>query len=132
MPAPSSTRKCLLIACRVNREPCASCEIERGAPLASVLTSARRVSSPRAANTAARPPSSARLSRAGDMLLDILELCVPAAFVHAVCLEAPLFRDRLEPRFGNDETGAAGRGFEPEFHERRRLLAVVDGGIDGI
>ena len=34
MPAPSSTRRCFVIACRVRAEPSASREIDRGGPLA--------------------------------------------------------------------------------------------------
>src|SRR5262245_59095209 len=66
------------------------------------------------------------------MLRDILDLLAPAAFVHAIGLEAAFLWDPIETRLGDDEERAAGLGFEPEFDESGGLLAVIDVGIDGI
>src|SRR5262245_19996569 len=128
MPAPSSTRRCLLIACRVRCEPCANCEIERGDPATSVATRARRVASPRAAKTAARPSSSAAL----DMGCDVRHLLAPAPLIHAVGLKAAVLGNGIEARFGDDEERPLALWLEPELDPSGRLRAVVDRGIDGI
>src|SRR5262245_55104401 len=128
MPAPSSTRRCLLIACRVRREPCASCEIERGDPATSVVTRPRRVASPSAANTAARPSSSAAL----DMGSNVLHLLAPSPVIHAVGLKPPRFRNGIEARFADDKERPLTLRRKPEFHPGGRLLAVIKRGVDGV
>jgi hypothetical protein len=48
-----STRRCLVMACRVSLEPPVNREIEQGGPTESLATSDSRVASPRAAKTGA-------------------------------------------------------------------------------
>src|SRR5262249_41297187 len=128
MPASSSTRRCLLIACRVRCEPCANCEIERGDPATSVATRPRRVASPRAAKTAARPSTSAAL----DMGCDVRPLLAPAPLVHAVGLKPTFLWNGIEARFGEDEERPLTLWLEPEFDPGGRLRCVVDRGVDGV
>src|SRR5262245_17449312 len=128
MPASSSTRKCLLIAWRVRRDPCANWAIDRGKPPTNVPTSARRVASPSAAKTEARSSSSVKL----DMPRNALDLLAPARVIHAIGLEAALHGDGGKAGFGYHEQGASGVRLEPEFHQRGWLLGIIDRRIDGI
>src|SRR5690349_7454950 len=128
MPTCSSTCKCLLIACRVRRDPCVSWEIECDDPSSNVPSKERRVASPRAAKIEARSSSSIGL----DMMRDVLALLAPARIVHAVGLEAALLGDGGEAGFGDDEQTAGAVGLQPEFDQRGRLLAIVARGIDGV
>src|SRR5262249_9442671 len=101
-PAPSSTRRCLVIACRVRLEPPASWEIDCHCPPESLPRSDNRVSSPKAAKTTARPSRPRRLARTADMAFDVLHLLGPAALIHPECLEATPLRNGVEPGFGEE------------------------------
>src|SRR5579859_878560 len=97
-PAPSSTRRCLVMAWRVRGEPSASLEIDWGGPLASLPTSDSRVPSPSAAKSEARSSGVARRSaRALDMALDVRHLLGPAPLVHAEGLDPALRGQGVEP-----------------------------------
>src|SRR5687768_3736818 len=91
-------------------------------------TTCSRVGSPSAAKTGADSRSStATALRAFDMVLEVLDLLGPAAFVLAERLAAAIRRQRVEPRFGDGEARAAGRVCERKFDERGRLGGVVLG-----
>src|SRR4051794_20296602 len=92
-----------------------------------------RVSSPSAAKSGAASRTWATANALDrDMLLDVLELTGPAAFVHAERFVAPVRRQLVEARLGDGEQRAFLRLVEPELDERHRLLRVVDLRIDRV
>src|SRR5436190_10862411 len=98
-PAFARTRRCLVTACRDKCVPAVKRDIDCGTPLQSLASTDRRVSSPRAANTAAGVFSAlTRLGRVFDMLRDVLHLLVPTAVIHAECLEPSVAREFVETR----------------------------------
>ena len=104
IPTRSSTRRCLVIACRVSLEPSVSSEMEDGCPRQSFATNNRRVSSPNAAKTGARVWRRAmRLRLAGDIALDVFHLSFPPTLVHAECLEAAVGGNFTEARLNDNE-----------------------------
>src|SRR5262245_56448719 len=106
-PASSSTRRCLVTAWRVNWVPSVSLAMDCGSPLSSFDNTARRVSSPRAANTLARTLSAlSRLGRLSDMALDVLDLLCPAALIHAEGLVATVDRNFVEAGFDDAQQRA--------------------------
>src|SRR5208282_5077540 len=90
IPTRSSTRRCLVMACRVSVDPLVSCEMEQGCPSMSFATKASRVSSPSAANTSAWVFClvDLLLRRLCDIFLDVLHLLGPAALVPSERFEA--------------------------------------------
>src|SRR5579885_1225087 len=128
MPTFSSTRRCLVMAWRVRRDPRERAAMEQGSPALSRATSARRVASPSAAKTGAWDVLCLR----GDMALDMVHLLRPAALVHAKGLGAARGGDLVEAGFRDGQQRAAGGLLETEFHERGGLGRVIHEGIDVI
>src|SRR3546814_1192725 len=115
-PAAASTRRCLVIAWRLSALSRPSSVIERCALSPSLPTSARRVGSPRAANTTAalearrdQRDRAMRRRASLDMALDVLHLLGPTAVVHAEGLVAAVRWDAVEARFGHRQQGENGR-----------------------
>src|ERR1700728_1438007 len=108
-PARCSTRRCLVIACRVSREPTVNCEIAAGSPAQAFATSASLVSSASAANSTACAGrrACARLRLLRDIVLDVLHLLCPAAVVTAHRITAPFGGDLFESRLGNHKQRAS-------------------------
>jgi len=114
-----------VIACRVSFEPRVSWEIECGRRPESFATSAKRVLSPRAANTgagfiprearrcAARPPPFLR-----DIVFDVLHLLGPTTLVSAEGVETAIFGKLVEAGLGDYQERARGSLLQPEFDER--------------
>jgi len=102
IPARSSTRRCLVIACLVSFESSASCVMEHGCPEQSVATSFSLVRSPRAANTRARALGLAkmRLWLLCDMGFNVLHLLRPSAYVPTIRFVANVGGQNLGFRFG--------------------------------
>src|SRR4029077_3695782 len=106
-PAPSSTRRCLVTACRVSRVPDVRREIDCGSPLVSLASRPRRVSSPRAAKIDALVRNAAAALRGMfNVLGNILDLLAPAALVHAEGLVAAVRRQLVEARFDDAQPRA--------------------------
>src|SRR6266496_2570439 len=112
-PAPSSTRRCFTIACRVTRAPPASAVAESAPVVPSLRTRERRVPSPRAKKT-----SALACSRAFDILLQVFCLRRPATLVHAEGALAPMSRHPVEARLDDRELGAFRDRFQAELDER--------------
>src|SRR5690242_17955339 len=135
MPAVSRTRRCLLIACRVTREPCVSSEIEHGRPAARRAIKARRVSSPRAKNTEAWARLCERklLRDFRDIVLDVLHLLGPSPFVAAEGFESEIAGKLIESGFNQSQQSAPLRLLEPEFDQSSRsvgVFAALSGAIE--
>lgn len=98
-PAFSMTRRCFVIAWRVSLDPSESSEIDSRAPLQSLHTSRRRVSSPRAAKTGVCSPCPGGLPRLGlgDMGFDALHLSCPALVVLPEGFGPPTCRNLVKP-----------------------------------
>ncbi len=114
------------------RVPAVSREIDCGGPLPIRVSIESRVSSPSAANTAARVLSAAAALGILEVLLDVLDLCGPAAVVHAIGLRAPVRGDLVEAALDDTQTRAVCRRLECELDQRLRLPRVVDVGIDRV
>src|SRR5262249_26175683 len=105
--------------------------MERVSPLHSAETSARRVSSPSAAKTAACCRRLAALASplGRDMFLDVLHLRRPTPIVHAERLGPAVGGNPVEARLGQAQQRAGGGLLEAELDQRWRLLRVVLVGI---
>jgi hypothetical protein len=118
IPTFSSTRRCFVIACRVNLEPAVSSVIDRGSPPHNFLTSESRVSSPSAANTGARarrPPLRA------DMAFDVLHLLSPSTIIHAERLSSPPTRKLVKTRFNHCQQRPVRRRLQSKLNQGWRL-----------
>src|SRR5690348_14242775 len=131
-PASESTSRCLVMAWRDTSKRLLRRVSEAG-PLAQRLTiRPRRVASPSAAKSGAASLSfAAESASAFDMALDVDELALPAALVHAEGLVAAPRRQLVEAGFHNLQPGAALRGLQPELHQGHGLLGVVAGRVHG-
>src|SRR6266542_3691362 len=126
MRAPSSTRRCLVTACRVMRVPSVSWAIDRGCPLLSLAMSESLVSSPSAAKIGAylrRPAAALRALR--DMTFDVLHLLCPAIIVHAQRFNPSVSGNLVESGLGNHEQRTAYGLLEAKLDERRRFLRII-------
>src|SRR5208337_4871202 len=105
MRARCSTRRCLVTACRVSREPAVRWAMDADCPELSRATSASRVLSPNAAKSTACAGrlDGARLGFFRDISLDILHLLCPAAVVSAQGVGAPFGRNSFETRLGEQQ-----------------------------
>src|SRR6266571_4702677 len=114
-PAPASTYRCFVTACRVTAVPVVRRAMDRGPSEPRRATSRRRVSSPRAAKTGAEPSRvlARALARLANMPFDGLHLCGPTLVVHAIGLGAPRGRDPIEAGFHDREHGAGQLDSEP-------------------
>src|ERR1700682_2491373 len=146
-PASASTRRCLVTPCRLISVFAVSCAIENAPPAQSRATSFRRVGSPSAAKTFARTsldrttarrpasrfPAPFALPLRADMAHDVVHLPFPASAVHAERFQATVRGHVVEGAFPHAKQRAlAGHVFTRECHERRLLLRVVHGRVDGI
>src|SRR5438876_564859 len=96
-----------------------------GWPLHSLASTARRVSSPRAANTDARVVSaSSRLGRVLDMPRDVVDLLFPTAVIHPERFAPALARQLIEPRFDDAQQGPRRDALQRKLNERRRLTGI--------
>src|ERR1700733_7245378 len=66
------------------------------------------------------------------MTLDVLHLLSPAPVIHAECFNPAVAGDLVKAGLREQKQCAALGLLQPEFEERRRLLRVIDLGIDGI
>src|SRR5262245_15148098 len=130
-PARSSTWRCLVTACRVMAASADSLAIERGRPSLSLISSDRRVGSPRAAKTSAGRPWPGS-SSAFDIGLDVLNLLGPAAVVHAQGVGLAVRGQGVETGFGDHQAGSLRGGLQAELDQGRGLAGIVDLGIDGV
>src|SRR5262245_29712130 len=119
-PAPFSTCRCFVTACRVTSVPSVSRVIDSGPPLDSRATRASRVGSPSAAKTAALA-----LGAADDMALDVLHLLPPAALVVAERPLAACGRELVEARLHDGQQRAFRHVAELEHHLGHRLVGHV-------
>jgi hypothetical protein len=117
IPACSSTRKCLVIACRVSFVSSVSCEMEHRRPLQSLTIKDNRVGSPSAAKTGAGAwrlfASALRAER--DIAFNVLHLLRPAALIHAECLGTSFSGNVLESGLYEPKQRAACGRFQPKF-----------------
>ena len=120
------------MACRVRRETWVSCAMEQGWPEDSLATSARRVASPNAANRRYGGAADRRLVCLRDIVLDILHLLRPAAFVHAEGIGAAVGRNLVETGFGEGEKRSGSNGLKAELNQGGRFVGIVDRGVDRI
>src|SRR6185503_2267218 len=126
MPASASTRRCFVTACRDRLVPSVRRAMDCGSPLSSLPSTASRVSSPSAANTAARIFSAlGRLCCLLDMLRDVSHLCAPAAVVHAERLSPTVARNPIEARLDDAQQGPCRSLLQRELNERRWFGRVV-------
>lgn len=120
-PAPASTRRCLVTAWRVRRDPSVSCAMERGCPEDSLATSDILVASPRAANSAhGRGPPERRLGLR-DIVFDVLHLLCPATVILEERLGAPRCRNVFKARFGDCQQCTSLSWLKMKLHQRGRL-----------
>lgn len=123
MPAPSSTRRCFVIACLVSLEPVVSCEMEYGCPWLSFATSDSRVRSPNAAKTGAcSGHAAATLLALCDITFDVLHLLCPAALVLQEGFLSTMRCNVLEAGFDHYQQCPRGCLFQFELNERGCLL----------
>ena len=132
-PAPSSTRRCLVIACRVRRVPCVSREIECGCrPTACrSATAASRRPARRRPRRGACSSRAARLRGRHGVRMFFICSAQPPSFMRNASSRA-VAGDCIEAGLGDVEQRAAGLRLEPELDQRRRLPGVVDLGIDRV
>src|SRR5580704_1951731 len=119
----SSTRKCLVTACRVSLVPAVSSAIEYRCPLHNFANSVKRVSSPRAAKTAAF--ARALLWVFADISLDILHLLFPSAVIPEEGLCPPLAGNLFKARFRHRQQSTAGCCVQSKLHQGRCLLRII-------
>src|SRR6266446_9681868 len=132
-PALARTRRCLVTACRDRLVPVVSREMDCGLPLHSLVRTASRVASPRAANTTAGVfCASDRLRRVFDMLRDVLDLLAPTAVIHAECFEPALARELVETRLDDAQQGPRRDAVQRKLDECGRLAGIVLVRIDRI
>src|SRR5580700_11890826 len=127
--APSSTRRCLLIAWRVTREPAVSWEMDIGPPSQRREMSHRRVRSPSAEKRSAEFLECApilELRLLDKVFLDEPGLHFPPTLVSFERFGAPSQRNLIEPGFGDRQQNTARGVRQIEFDQRRRLLGIVD------
>src|SRR5437868_6580736 len=104
-----------------------------GTPLLSVLSTDRRVSSPRAANTDARVFSpSNRLWRLFDMPRDVSHLLAPTAVIHAERFEPAIAWDLVETRLDDAQQSPRRDALQRKLDERRRLTGIILVRIDRV
>src|SRR5437773_2045538 len=133
MPASPRACRCFVTACRVTPAPSLSRAIDSGPSSDRRATILRRVASASAVKTGpASAAFTARALRRGDMAFDVRRLCRPPTVVHPERLVAPRRWNPIEARLGNRQHRAAVGLVQPELDERRRLLRIVPGGIDGV
>src|SRR5690606_13065576 len=129
-PTRSSECRCRVMAWRVMPLPSLSRVIESGPSTDRRRTRARRVVSPRAANTGAAcraaPP------RLPDIRRQLPALAVPPRLVHPERLGPARARQPVEARLGNRDGGPAGGLLQPELHQGGRLSRVVHLRVDRI
>src|SRR5690348_14149054 len=127
-PDSSSTRRCLVMACREIAAPSARRVMEKSDPPLSFSSSASRVSSPNAANKGACRRNFFWLSCEvlADMFLDVRHLGFPAARVHAKGLVAPSCWNGIETRLRKFEQSAGGNCLQSKLYQGRLLLRIVD------
>src|SRR6266571_3052170 len=130
-PAPASTYRCFVTACRVTVVPVVRRAMDRGPSEPRRATSRRRVSAPRAAKTCAEPSRACAraLARLANRLFDGLHLCGPTLVVHAIGLGAPRGRDPIEAGLHDREQGAGRDLLELEHDEGGRLGGIVYPGL---
>src|SRR5437868_17517 len=118
MPACSRTRRCLVTAWRVTREPVARPVIDIGPRSHRRETSWSRVASPRAAKTAAEAFA---LRRTADVLREHFHHHAPTLLIVGEGFGAPLERDGIEAGLGEVEHDPVRRFLERENDEGGRL-----------
>src|SRR6266700_6515543 len=122
-PAPASTSRCLVTAWRDTRALAPRRAIEPGPSVDRRNKRARRVSSPSAANSGAASRTAAGASGATsdlDMFAHVVELFLPAAFVHAERLVASVRRDELEAGLDDVQARAAALFLQAKLDQRHR------------
>src|ERR1043165_1440817 len=133
-PAPRRIRRCLVIDWRVTPWPSVRRAIDRGEPRPSFATRDIRVSSPSAAKMRAsrRRAAASDLDGLAGIGLDVPELLLPAAGVHAERLGAAGCGDGVKARLGDLKQSSGSGLLEAELDKSAVFLGIVDGGIDRV
>src|ERR1700730_5405517 len=102
-------------------------------PLLSLVSTDRRVSSPRAANTDARVFSASEgLCCLINMPRDVWDLLAPTAVIHPERLEATLAWQLVETRLDDAQQDHCRGALQCKLDERRRFTGIVLGRIDRV
>src|SRR5690242_2026251 len=129
------TRKCLVTAWRVTPVPAVSLLMEADPCSQRRTTRRKRISSPRAANSATELSNSVSaigLRFLRNVFLDELEDHAPTLLVGGEGFDAARGRNLVEAGFGHSEHDAVGYFFQGEFDERRRLFGIIYSRLSGI